>query len=146
MATLEETKEELARLQKEAEDRQDSIRRQLESILAKSKNKGETVSRFARFSAPEPIDESIKKRKSELDNLAYAQDIQLKRVTLLLLFIFLATETLIIFIIAFFQGFSVHLFHLDEWSFNLIIFATISQITTMLLVAVKHLFPQKKEK
>ncbi len=68
---------------------------------------------------------------------------QLKKTTLLVLFGFLAIETVAIFVMAFFQGFEWHGFKLEEWSFRILTGATITQITVMLLVAVRHLFPQK---
>ena len=67
----------------------------------------------------------------------------LKKQTLQLLFIFLGTETIAIFLYAFFQGVRAWNFALEEWSFNLLVSATITQITVMLVIAVKHLFPQK---
>lgn len=80
-------------------------------------------------------------RRKQLENDALAQDIKLKKQTLDRLFLFLAIETIIIFGFAF--GQAVRWFSLDEWSFRLVITATIAQITLMLNIAVKHLFPQK---
>jgi hypothetical protein len=92
-------------------------------------------------SIPETIDEE--ERGKKLGNDEKEQDIRLKRYTLQLLFVFLALETTVIFIIAFFQGFSPYNFYLDELSFRIVVTATITQITVMLIIAVKHLFPNK---
>jgi hypothetical protein len=89
------------------------------------------------------IDDEIARKQSIL-NRGLEQDIALKRLTLLILFIFLGLETVCIFVFAYFQATGVFGFKLDEWSFKLLIAATISQITYMLQVAVKHLFPVKK--
>lgn len=99
--------------------------------------------------ADEPVDEDsllseIEEEHQLLENQAFAQDISLKKVTLILLFIFLAAETVSIFLFAYFQAVRFQNFHLDEWSFRLLVAATISQITLMVQLAVKHLFPEKK--
>lgn len=88
------------------------------------------------------IDDEIA-RKQNILNKGLEQDIALKKLTLLILFIFLGLETLCIFIFAFLQATNTFKFKLDEWSFKLLIAATLSQITYMLQVAVKHLFPVK---
>ncbi|HLD60977.1 MAG TPA: hypothetical protein VJA27_02500 [Patescibacteria group bacterium] len=90
------------------------------------------------------IIEQIAERRKELENTAFEQDIKLKKSTLERLFIFLGSETIVIFLFALMQGLKLGGFKLEEWSFKLLVAATITQITTMLLVAVKHLFPQKK--
>jgi len=84
--------------------------------------------------------EIARERKLRNDNVE--QDISLKRSTLSRLFIFLTAETVVIFMFALFQA--VHWpahFALDKWSFDLLITATIAQITGMLFVAVRYLFP-----
>jgi hypothetical protein len=92
-----------------------------------------------------PIDiEQEVARKQQLENENIAQDIRLKRVTLNRLFWFLAAETVLIFLFAFFQA--VHWpdgFELQEWSFRILISATIAQITGMLFAAIRYLFPKK---
>ncbi|MFA5888653.1 MAG: hypothetical protein WCW47_01295 [Candidatus Paceibacterota bacterium] len=89
------------------------------------------------------IQEKIALEKGQLENRAFEQDIGLKKNTLFILFWFLAAETVAIFVIAFFQGFKTGGFEIEGWSFRLLITATITQITVMLLIAVKHLFPNK---
>jgi hypothetical protein len=91
------------------------------------------------------VTDVIEERK-KIENQALAQDIQLKKQTLFILFIFLAAETIAIFLYSFFQGVHAWNFALEEWSFKLLIAATIIQITLMVQIAVKHLFPQGKEK
>jgi hypothetical protein len=92
-----------------------------------------------------PIDiEQEVARKQQLENENTAQDIRLKRITINRLFVFLGIETALIFMYAFFQA--VHWpaqFQLEEWSFRLVVGATIAQITGMLFVAVRYLFPNK---
>jgi hypothetical protein len=84
--------------------------------------------------------EIARERKLRNDNAE--QDIALKRTTLRRLFLFLTGETVAIFLFALFQAthWPPH-FHLEEWSFNLLVGATIAQITGMLYVAVRYLFP-----
>jgi uncharacterized membrane protein YcjF (UPF0283 family) len=89
------------------------------------------------------IDEE--KRAKQIDNDAKQQDIELKKKTLNRLFILLCAETVVIFIFAYWQGRENNNFNLDGWSFRLITSATILQITTMLIYAVRHLFPNNKE-
>lgn len=87
--------------------------------------------------------EIARERKLRNDNAE--QDIALKRTTLRRLFTFLTAETAGIFLFALFQA--VHWparFALDKWSFDLLITATIAQITGMLFVAVRYLFPNGK--
>jgi hypothetical protein len=83
-------------------------------------------------------------RKQQLENENTAQDIRLKRITLNRLFWFLAVETALIFVLAFFQALKwPGDFALEEWSFRILVGATIAQITGMLFVAVRYLFPKK---
>jgi hypothetical protein len=103
--------------------------------------------RTARPSQPraEKIDisnETAREQKLKNDNAE--QDIKLKKQTLRLLFYFLGGETGLIFIFSFFQAVGWPFgFHLDDWSFKLLVTATIAQITGMLFVAVRYLFPAK---
>lgn len=89
--------------------------------------------------------EIARERKIKNDNAE--QDIALKRMTLNRLFRFLTAETVLIFLLAFFQGVHwPHGFHLEDWSFKILVGATIAQITGMLYVAVRYLFPTKNSK
>ncbi|HMI09412.1 MAG TPA: hypothetical protein VK497_03385 [Candidatus Saccharimonadales bacterium] len=87
------------------------------------------------------LDQKIRKQQIENDNIE--KDQKLKETTLRILFYFLTAETAVIFCLAFFQGFSAWGFHLEEWSFRLVIAGTLSQIAAMLIIAVKNLFPGK---
>lgn len=87
--------------------------------------------------------EEIRARK--LVNDDKAQDIKLKKLTLNRLFVFLGIETGIVFIFALLQATHWFNFRLEEWSFNLLIGATLAQITAMLFVAVRYLFPSPKD-
>lgn len=82
-------------------------------------------------------------RRERIKNTAMQQDIILKGRTLIVLFIFLAAETITVFAFALLQGTNWLGFYLEEWSFKLLVTVTILQITYMLQVAVKHLFPSK---
>lgn len=82
-------------------------------------------------------------REQKLKNDNAEQDIALKRLVLSRLFRFLAVETALVFVLAFMQA--VHRpwnFTLQEWSFRVVVSATILQITAMLLAAVRYLFPK----
>lgn len=89
-----------------------------------------------------PIDEKLRKQQIENDNVI--RDQRLKEATLSKLFKFLSAETVIIFTFAFLQGFGWQSFYLEEWSFRILLSATILQITAMLTIAVQHLFPKKR--
>lgn len=89
------------------------------------------------------VEDKEEARKKTLDNDAREQDIKLKKETLDGLFSFLRYESIAIFALVFLQGFSFKGFRLESWSFRLLIAATITQITIMLQIAVKHLFPRK---
>lgn len=91
----------------------------------------------------ESVVDKAEERRKQLENDALEQDIRLKKSTLDKLFWFLGTETSIIFVFAFLQGTGFLHFKLEEWSFKLLLTATLIQITFMLQVAVKHLFPEK---
>lgn len=93
------------------------------------------------YPKPVTIDEKIRKAKIENDNVI--RDQQLKELTLKMLFTFLAAETVIIFAFTLLQGLNRG-FHLEEWSFRVVLSATILQITAMLTIAVQHLFPKKR--
>lgn len=82
-------------------------------------------------------------REKKLKNDDTEQDIKLKRITLDRLFSFLVGETIIVFLLAFFQATHLLGFALEEWSFKLLTSVTIVQITVMLSVAVNYLFPKK---
>lgn len=82
-----------------------------------------------------------KARQERISNDILEGDQAMKRWSLLALFIFLGLETIAIFVIVFFQGFGLCGFHIEEWNFRLVVAGTLIQITTMLEVAIRHLFP-----
>lgn len=94
--------------------------------------------------APQSVTQSIEEEGQRIRNRSLEQDIKLRKSTLFVLFGFLATETSALFAMAFFQGFEAWGFWLEEWNFRILIGATITQITIMLLVAVQYLFPKKE--
>lgn len=87
-------------------------------------------------------DELLRERRLRNDDIA--QDILLKKRTLNYLFLFLLGETLMIFVYAFLQATNWFNFRLEDWSFKLLVTATLAQITGMLYVAVRYLFPKKR--
>ncbi len=97
----------------------------------------------APYSSGKRIVSKIKTSREEIANKDAEQNIKLKRHTLYALFGFLVIETILIFLYSFWQATNIFNFGLEEWSFKLLIAATISQITYMMQVAVKHLFPNK---
>lgn len=97
-------------------------------------------------SVPDQIKKS--KTRKEIENDGLQQDQTLKKYTLIVLFFFLALETVVVFIFAYLQGIGKAGdldFRLDPWSFRLLLTATILQITAMLAIAVRHLFPSDKK-
>lgn len=96
------------------------------------------------FGDQENVDKKIEQKGKILDNQAKKQDIDLKKWTLIGLFVFLGLETIAVFWYTYLQATKQHNFALEEWSFKLLIASTISQITFMLHKAVVHLFPQTK--
>lgn len=93
---------------------------------------------------PKGIDEELVRRQ-RLDNDDAEQNIKLKRIVLDRLFWFLGIETAAVFLCTLLQATNWVGFKLDEWSFNILVTATIAQIAGMLLVAVRYLFPTKKD-
>lgn len=70
---------------------------------------------------------------------------KLREQTLSRLFRFLSIETAVIFALTLMQGFGCLWrwgFHLNDLSFRVIIAATIGQITAMLTIAVRNIFPR----
>jgi hypothetical protein len=62
------------------------------------------------------------------------------------LFWFLGIETFLIFAFTFCQATQLPLeFALPEWSFDILVTATILQIAGMVFVAVRYLFPNKED-
>lgn len=82
--------------------------------------------------------------REEIKNRGIEQGIEHRKKTLTTLFYFLGIETFVIFLFTFLQAVNWLGFNLEEWSFKLLVTVTISQITIMLLVAVKYLFPEQK--
>lgn len=82
-------------------------------------------------------------RRERIQNDDAEQNIRLKKNTLDRLFLLLTTETALIFVVAMLQATHWLGFALEEWSFKLLTTATIAQITGMLFVAVRYLFPKK---
>jgi hypothetical protein len=107
------------------------------------------VSTTPTIAQPQQIGDIVDKLKEEqvreqsIKNDDREQDKRLKKGSLIALFVLLSVETFVIFSFALFQATSLFGFKLEEWSFKLLISATITQITIMLMVAIKYLFPSK---
>lgn len=80
-------------------------------------------------------------RQSRIRNDILESDQNMKKYSLIALFVLLGLETVAIFVLVFFQGFTLWGFHIEEWNFRLVIAGTLIQITAMLEVAIRHLFP-----
>lgn len=132
------------------EDQKKALLKLYESLETDRARAGKTPSPrpISRHASNAPIAvgqqiDDIEQERKRLENQDYAQNTQLKRRTINLLFRFLALETAVIFAFAFAQATRWPLdFHMEEWSFKLLVTATIAQITGMLLVAVSYLFPR----
>ncbi len=112
---------------------------ELRSIVEKATPANVTPQRGAPLRIPDVIAE-----RRRLQNEALQQDIKLKKTTLNRLFFLLVGETIIIFMFSAFQGFRLWGFLLEEWNFRILVTATLTQISVMLSIAVKHLFPTPK--
>ncbi len=106
-----------------------------------NQKKSEDLTSYTPLVAKKEISTEIDDRARELENKAFEQDIKLKKISLFTLFFFLAFETVAIFAFAYFQAVGFNGFKLEQWSFNLLVSATIAQITYMVQMTVKHLFP-----
>lgn len=98
------------------------------------------------------IDDVINERE-RIKNDDLKQNIRLKSIISAFLCLLLYAETIVVFVFSLFQAIEVRIewpifgtqpFHLDEWSFKLLVTATIAQITIMLRIVVKYLFPNQK--
>lgn len=114
---------------------------QVQEIL---QEKQDYAQQYTMSSRPESsIQERTDARYQQLQDLAFEQDIRLKGAAFNRLFLFLALETVIVFVMCALQALDAWGFRLEEWSFRLLLTSTITQITVMLTVAVKSLFPEK---
>ncbi|MEI6222954.1 MAG: hypothetical protein WCP97_09410, partial [bacterium] len=99
-----------------------------------------TSTKFTESSKPVKKINEVLAEREKLRNDDIKQDIQLKKTTLIALLIMLGIETAIIYVFAFFQATYILGFRLEEWSFRLLLAATITQIYLMLRIAVEYLF------
>lgn len=98
------------------------------------------------FSKALSVQEQIEVSKANTLNEGLRIDQNLKKLSLKLLFVFLGIETFVIFLFTFFQAINDPFnFKLEEWTFRLLVTVSITQITLMLQVAIKYLFPTKEE-
>lgn len=86
--------------------------------------------------------------RERIKNDDLKQNIALKKAISTFLCLLLLSETALVFIFSLFQAIKWPIgtkpFELDEWSFKLLITATIAQITIMLRIVVKYLFPNQR--
>lgn len=125
--------------------------RELETLIDKYTQQQPIAGIIARQQAVSPQKRAVDitgelARREKIKNDDAEQNIALKRQTLNRLFRFLSAETILIFSLALAQA--IHRpynFQLDEWSFKLVVTATLGQITAMLFVAVRYLFPKDRD-
>jgi hypothetical protein len=120
---------------------------ELETLIGKYARHSERVSRQQATGAQRRAVDITQElaRREKIKNDDAEQNIALKRQTLNRLFRFLSAETALIFLLALAQAIhKPYNFRLDEWSFKLVVTATLGQITAMLFVAVRYLFPKGK--
>lgn len=134
---MDEREEEKVYIEPDSTDIPSWPRDALEDLLASS-------SSYTGDRTPVKIDEELRERE-RLRNEDLEQDIKLKRLTLKALLGFLGGETAVIFGFAFLQGTKIFGFSLEEWSFRMIVGATIIQIYLMLRIAVDYLFPKSTQ-
>ncbi len=79
--------------------------------------------------------------KKQTENSLINKNQSLKKLTLILLFVLLFVESIALFVLAFFQGFKYYGFDLDAITLRIIVVASLAQISAMLTIAVRHLFP-----
>ncbi|HEY8999298.1 MAG TPA: hypothetical protein VIM53_03190 [Candidatus Saccharimonadales bacterium] len=114
----------------------------MQSLRDEASAESRKITRANDHQKPTRIDQKI--RRQQIENDIAEADQRLKVKTLFILFGFLSVETIVVFMLAFFQGLQTYGFHMEEWSFRIVIGATIGQITAMLTIAVQHLFPKKE--
>lgn len=85
-------------------------------------------------------------RAQRIKNDDAEQNIMLKKVVLNRLFKYLGIETTFVFLFVLLQATHWIGFSLQDWTFDILITATIAQIAGMLFVAVRYLFPNGKER
>ncbi|MNY37597.1 hypothetical protein D3C86_1721710 [compost metagenome] len=89
---------------------------------------------------------ALDNEKKQAENGLINKNQTLKKLTLILLFILLFVESIALFVLAFFQGFKFYGFDLDDITLRIIIVASLVQISAMLTIAVRHLFPANRNK
>lgn len=89
---------------------------------------------------------ALDNEKKQAENGLINKNQALKQLTLILLFILLFVESITLFVLTFFQGFKFYNFDLDHITLRIVIVATLVQISAMLTIAVRHLFPAHRNK
>lgn len=113
----------------------------LSELILELKDSKSTKQRKPRKASETFSSKAEKARKEKIGNDILESDQAMKKWSLIGLFLCLGIETIAILTIVFFQGFSLWGFHIEEWNFRLVIAGTLLQITAMLEVAIRHLFP-----
>ena len=117
----------------------DSLRRAQQVDLPQQKSSRTTYNDLIEEAKLRTREISNEKLQAENDILTKNQG--LKAVTLKLLFILLFCESLVLFVLTFFQGFGAWGFDLDVVTLRIVVVASLLQISAMLTIAVRHLFP-----
>lgn len=122
----------------------DRIYDEIYKELEKYKSHSQSILTYTKTPAStSTIDKNIK-TQSQIRREDADQNIRLKKYAFFILFGFLAVETIAVFVFTAFQAWKFYGFELEEWSFKLLLGATLFQITFMIKIAVRHLFPDGK--
>lgn len=143
-ALKDENKEKFDEVAEGSQERQDSVKEERQKDtehFIKYLSKAELSEYKPNRERGESIKDKIDATRKTLENRAFAQNMSMKVITLIALLLFLLAETALIFFYTWCQATNWWSFNLEEWSFRLLVGATITQITAMLIIAVKHLFP-----
>lgn len=88
------------------------------------------------------LEAELEKSKNELEELKTDRD--LKKKVACAVFGLLFLETILLFVILFFQGFVYKNFNMHDTTLNIFVPVTILQISSMAIIITKYLFSVKK--
>jgi hypothetical protein len=95
------------------------------------------------------LDEQKSRHKLELDRLrSELEDLkidrELKKTVAKIVFVFLGIESILLFVVLFFQGFAPSEFHIGDRTLEIFLPATIIQISSMAVIVTKYLFSKRE--
>lgn len=88
------------------------------------------------------LEAELAEKENKIEELK--TDRKLKKIVAAVVFIFLFLETVALFTILFFQGFSLKGFWIEDMTLDIFITATIIQISSMAIIITKYLFSPRK--